>query len=225
MAVVLHGGFWKRRYGGRLNEPLCRDLAARGWAAWNVEYRRVGFRAGGGWPATFADVAAAIDHLAVLERELPLDLGRVVTIGHSAGGHLALWAAARPGLPAGAPGARPVVPVTHAVAQAGVSDLEEAARLELGGGAVRRLLGGLPAERPEPYALGSPLARLPLGVPQLLVHGEEDDTVPVALSRRYAEAAGAAGDEVDLVTLPGAGHFEHLDPGSEAWKIVTDWLP
>ena len=182
-------------------------------------------RAGGGWPATFADVAAAIDHLAVVEGELPLDLDRVVTIGHSAGGHLALWAGARPGLPDGAPGARPAVRVTHAVAQAGVSDLGEAARLGLGGGAVRRLLGGTPVERPEPYALGSPLERLPLGVPQLLVHGEEDDTVPVALSRRYAQAAAASGDRVDLSTLPGVAHFEHIDPSSQAWKIVTDWLP
>ncbi len=225
VAVVLHGGFWKHRYGRSLNEPLCRDLAARGWAAWNVEYRRVGGRAGGGWPGTFADVAAAVDELAVLAREVPLDLGRVVTIGHSAGGHLALWAAARPGLPDGSPGAGPAVTVTHAVAQAGVSDLVEAARLDRGGGAVRRLLGGLPEERREAYALGSPLARLPLGVPQLLVHGEEDDTVPAALSRRYAEAAAAAGDEVELVALPGVGHYEHLDPASEAWKIVTDWLP
>jgi acetyl esterase/lipase len=225
VAVVLHGGFWKRRYDRHLNDALCRDLAARGWAAWNVEYRRVGFRGGGGWPATFSDVAAAVDHLAVLDRELPLDLGRVVAIGHSAGGHLALWAAARTGLPGGAPGAGPIVSVTHAVAQAGVSDLAEAARLELGGGAAGRLLGGTPVERPELYALGSPRARLPLGVPQLLVHGEKDDTVPVRLSRWYAEAAAAAEDEVELVTLPGVGHFEHLDPGSGAWKIVTDWLP
>ena len=213
VAVVLHGGFWKQRYDRHLMDGLCRDLAGRGWAAWNVEYRRVGLHGGGGWPETFADVAAAIDHLAAMDG---LDLGRVVTIGHSAGGHLALWVAARPGLPAGAPGAEPRVRVTHAAAQAGVSDLAEAARLGLGGGAAERLTRG----RPEAYELGSPRARLPLSVPQLLVHGTGDDTVPVGMSRDYA----AATDEAELVEY-GGGHYEHIDPASEAWRAVVEWLP
>lgn len=211
VAVVLHGGFWKERYDRHLMDELCADLAARGWAAWNVEYRRVG--GGGGWPETFVDVAAAVDHLAGVDG---LDLGRVVTIGHSAGGHLALWAAARPGLSGGAPGAGPRVRVTHAVAQAGVTDLVEAARLGLGGGVAEGLTGG----RAEAYELGSPRARLPLGVPQLLVHGTGDDTVPVAMSREYAAATG----EAELVEYAG-GHYEHLDPRSEAWKAVVEWLP
>ena len=213
VAVVLHGGFWKQRYDRHLMDPLCRDLAARGWAAWNVEYRRLGLRGGGGWPATFTDVAAAIDHLRSVDG---LDLGRVVALGHSAGGHLAFWAAARPGLPARAPGTDPAVRVTYAVAQAGVVDLVGASRLGLGGGAAERLTG----ERPEAYELGSPRARLPLGVPQLLVHGTDDDTVPVAMSREYAAATG----EAKLVEYAG-GHYEHLDPESEAWRAVVEWLP
>ena len=136
VAVVLHGGFWRERYDRTLMEPLCADLAESGWAAWNLEYRRVG--GGGGWPATFDDVAAGIDHLAAVAA--PLDRARVVTIGHSAGGHLALWAASR---------ARPGVAVTAAVGQAAVSDLAAVARLGLSNGAAEELLGGSPDQVPD----------------------------------------------------------------------------
>ena len=196
-AVLIHGGFWRAAYDRRLMDDLCRDLAARGWAAWNLEYRRLG--EGGGWPATFDDVDAGIGQLRASNTVL-------LAIGHSAGGHLALWAAAR-GL------------VSHAVAQAGVVDLTEAARLGLSRGVVGELVS------PELHDDTSPAAMLPLGVPQLLVHGEEDDTVPVAMSRAYHAAAVAAGDEVSLVTLPGVGHYEHLDPASDAWRAVVEWLP
>lgn len=209
VAVVLHGGFWRRRYDRTLMHPLCRDLAALGWAAWNLEYRRLGPFVRGGWPATFDDVSAGVDHLA----ELPgLDLSTVVAVGHSAGGHLALWAATREA---------PRVSVTHVVGQAAVSDLREAARLGLSGGVAGRLVG----HRDDRYPLASPAERLPLGVPQLLVHGDEDGIVPVAMSLRYYELATAAGDTVELVVLPGTGHFEHLDPRSEAWAAVRDRLP
>jgi acetyl esterase/lipase len=219
VVVVLHGGFWQAVFGRRLMNALCTDLASRGFAAWNLEYRRVGL--GGGWPATFDDVAAGIDALAGIPG---LDVARVTTLGHSAGGQLALWAAARPGLPDGAPGASPAVAVTGAVAQAGVLDLVGAAETGVGGGAVRQLLGGAPGAVADRYALASPLARVPLGVPQLLVHGERDGHVPVALSRRYAEAARAAGDDVDLVTPAGLAHMELIDPASPSWAVVVDWL-
>jgi acetyl esterase/lipase len=197
VTVLIHGGFWRAAYDRHLMDELCRDLAARGWAAWNLEYRRLGD--GGGWPETFDDVEAGIGAIGASTTQL-------LAIGHSAGGHLALWAAARR-------------LVTHAVAQAGVVDLAEAARLGLSGGVVDELVAR------ELYDRASPAAMLPLGVPHLLVHGEQDDTVPVAMSRAYGAAAVAAGDDVSLVTLPGVGHFEHLDPASDAWRAVVEWLP
>jgi acetyl esterase/lipase len=209
VAVVIHGGFWRDAYDRTLMDELCEDLAATGWAAWNLEYRRLG--GGGGWPETFDDVAAGIDHL----DRLVDDLSVVVTIGHSAGGHLALWAAARP---------EPHARVTHAVAQAGVVDLVEAARIGLSRGAAEELLGGSPSEVRERYDLASPAARLPLGVPQLLVHGGKDEIVPAAMSRAFANSAEAAGDRIELVVHDELGHFEHLDPSSAAWASVRTWL-
>jgi acetyl esterase/lipase len=197
--VVLHGGFWRDRYGLDLMDALCRDLAGRGYEAWNVEYRRLG--SGGGWPATFEDVRAA-----VRDARRPL-----VTVGHSAGGHLALWLGAEIG-------------ATLAVAQAGVVDLEEASRLGLSSNAAAALLGGTPVDVPERYAAASPAARLPLGVPQLLVHGLRDDTVPIAMSRAYASRARDAGDEIELVAAD-EGHFECLDPASESWAAIVERLP
>jgi fermentation-respiration switch protein FrsA (DUF1100 family) len=114
--------------------------------------------------------------------------------------------------------------MTHAVAQAGVVDLVDAARLGLSGGVAEELLGGSPAEVPERYELASPAARLPLGVPQLLVHGGQDEIVPAAMSRAYASSAVAASDRIELIIHEELGHFEHLDPRSEAWESVRTWL-
>ena len=271
VAVVLHGGFWRAQYGRRLMRPVCADLAARGWAAFNVEYRRLGRLSGGGFPRTLEDVAAAVDHLA----ELPahgrvgtgndpgareplqsaagdddsvrspsepgghdpgrspsaagddepasapggatraLDLSRVVAIGHSAGGHLAAWLATRE---------RARVPVTAVVAQAGVVDLRLASELGLSRGVVNRFLGGAPAIVPERCAAASPAERLPLGVPALLTHGGRDDIVPPVMSERFAAAARAAGDEVELVVVPDEGHFGHLDVENSLWRAVTEWI-
>lgn len=224
VVVLLHGGFWRVGFNRTLMNPLAHDLLDRGWAVWNVEYRRlgIGWGAGGGWPQTFADVAAAIDLLADIDA--PLDLACVVGIGHSAGGHLALWAAARAGLPAGAPGADPRVTLAGAVGQAAVSDLHAAHAARAGNGVVWRLMGGSPRRRPERYELASPAARLPLGVPQLLVHGERDRIVKVSQSIDYAAAARAAGDDVTLVVRAGDGHFEHLEADSGAWGDVVAWL-
>ncbi|HEU0337685.1 MAG TPA: alpha/beta fold hydrolase [Gaiellaceae bacterium] len=212
VVVVVHGGFWRRRWDRTTTTPLARALAMRGLLAWNIEYRRVG-QDGGGWPGTLLDVAAAVDHVT----EVPgADPGRVVAVGHSAGGHLALWLAARPRLPAGAPGAGPRVRLRGAVSLAGVCDLVRGAEDGLGDGAVAELLGGAPGEQPDRYAAASPTALLPLGVPQVLVHGGRDAIVPPGQSRGYARAASAAGDSVELVELPEADHFDvvgasHLD--------------
>jgi acetyl esterase/lipase len=199
VAVLIHGGFWKAEYGLELMDALCADLAARGWAAWNIEFRRLGN--GGGVPYTLDDVGAAIDHL----EHLPgVDLSRVVTIGHSAGGHLAAWAPTRD---------RQRVAVTAVVSQAGVLDLERALELRLSNGVVERFLRGQPSD------VASPIERLPLGVPTLLTHGGRDDIVPVEISERFARASGAS-----LVVEPDEDHFGHLDPENPLWKAVTAWL-
>jgi acetyl esterase/lipase len=225
VAVVIHGGFWQAGYGAELGAPLAADLAARGWAAWNLEYRRVG--GGGGWPATLADVAAGIDALAGAGQRAAhgrLDLARVAAVGHSAGGHLALWAASRPTLPAGTVGAAPRVRLAGAVSQAGVTDLALAAEQRLGDGAVLTLLGGTPAEWPERYRVASPIARLPAGVPVTLVHGTADAQVPIEQSRRYADAARTAGDPVTLTELAGVDHFALIDSRSSAWAVCQRHL-
>lgn len=226
VVVVIHGGFWRARYDLRLGDALVTDLAGRGFAVWNLEYRRLGLlRRGGGWPETMVDVAGGIDALAdARSGGAPLDLARVATVGHSAGGQLALWAAARGGMPEGAPGAEPRVPLAAAVAQAGVVDLIEAERLRLGGGVVRRLLGASAAAEPDRYALASPTARLPLGVPHLLVHGQRDETVPLSISEGHHARAVEAGDDCELAAIASEGHFEHLDPSSQAWAATVRWL-
>lgn len=221
VAILLHGGSWLGglRYSKLLMRPLAADLTRRGWAAWNVEYRR---GATGGWPATFEDVAAAVDLLAEA-RDPRLDLERVIAVGHSAGGQLALWAAARPRAAPGAPGREPRVRISRVVSLAGVCVMAKPARGEPTG-AIGTFLGGGPDEVPERYAEADPIGRVPLGIPTLLVHGEADDTVPVKRSREYAQAARAAGDDVKLVEIPGADHRDPIDPRGACWRAVVEWL-
>src|SRR5689334_22317867 len=218
VAVVLHGGFWRAAYGVELARPLAAELAAAGWAAIAVEYRRVGDGDGGGWPQTCADVAAALDALPGLAPGR-LDLAAVVVIGHSAGGHLAAWAAGRGRLPEGAPGAAPRVRVTAAVLQAGVLDLVLAHEQQLGAGAVRDFLGADPADVPA----ADPVRLLPTGADLLCVHGAGDETVPLSQSERYAQRAAAAGDAVEVRVVPG-DHMSVIDPTGEAFRIALDWV-
>ncbi|MDQ2716311.1 MAG: alpha/beta hydrolase [Chloroflexota bacterium] len=236
-AMLIHGGFWRVPYGLTLMNGLAEDLATRGIATWNIEYRRVG-DAGGGWPGTLLDVARAADHLGRLARIHSLDLGRVVTVGHSAGGHLACWLAARTRIAPGSPLAvadhashngysndeQRLLAVTGVMSLAGVVDLELAWRLHLGNDAVVALLGGGLNEVPTRYAAASPAALLPLGVPQVLVHGTADDRVPLQVSQAYTEAAIAAGDQAILVELAGVDHFALIDPHSQAWLACADML-
>ncbi|SFP50772.1 Alpha/beta hydrolase family protein [Geodermatophilus dictyosporus] len=221
VAVVLHGGFWRAAHGVELARPLAADLAGAGWAAVAVEYRRVG--SGGGWPATLEDVAAAFDALPDLPEAARLDLTEVAVVGHSAGGHLAAWAAGRGRLPDGAPGAGPRVRVTAAVLQAGVLDLVRAAEQRLGRGATQEFLGGEPGEVPDRYAGADPVRLLPTGADVLCVHGTGDDVVPLEQSERFAVAAGAAGDRVVVRPVPG-GHLELIDPSGEQWAPAREWL-
>lgn len=230
VVILVHGGYWRARYGLDLMDRLGDDLASRGVASWNIEYRRVG-EPGGGWPGTFVDVAAAADQLRTIAAEYNVDLARVVAIGHSAGGHLALWLAARRRVAPGALGDGDVAPLTGPVAlpltgvisQAGVADLTDGWRRDLSNGAVADLLGGAPEEVPERYAAANPARLLPLGLPQVLVHGEGDDIVPLALSRDYAAAAREAGDDARFRPVPG-DHFDIIDPTTPAWAAIIDEL-
>ena len=206
VVVVIHGGFWKAAYDHMLGQPLARALADDGWTAWNIEYRRVGN--GGGTPQTFDDVAAAIDALADVE---DLDLSTVVTLGHSAGGHLAVWAADRKD---------PQVAVTHAISQAGVLDLVMSERLGLGGGAAAALLGHVPGRRD---ARWDPQQQIPLGVPVWCVHGVDDTIVPLGQSEGYVVDARAAGARAEVIRVPG-DHFAVIDPASEAWAATVEVL-
>jgi acetyl esterase/lipase len=219
VVVLVHGGFWRAQFTKPLMTRMAKALAERGWAAWNIEYRRLGpLGGGGGWPATFCDVGAAVDHLARVDG---VDLSRVVTCGHSAGGHLGVWAAARHRLPSGAPASPPVVQPVAAVSLAGILDLSEADRLDLGGGAASLLLGGHAAQLPDVYAQASPAELLPLGIPQVVVHGNLDTAVPQAMSVAYVERARAAGDDVDYLGLAGVGHRELIDPRGPVWNALV----
>jgi acetyl esterase/lipase len=216
VVVLIHGGFWRPLYSKRLMHGMAGAIVDQGWVAYNIEYRRVGALGSGGWPATFQDVSAAIDALDTVEG---IDPSRVITCGHSAGGHLALWAGGDrvTALSHSAPRIRPAL----AVSLAGVVDLVVAARMRLGGGAVQALMGGEPEEFPDRYRLGSPAALLPLGLPQVLVHGLQDGTVPSSLSADYVELARQRGDAATYLPLPDAGHMEMIDPKSRAFDHVA----
>jgi acetyl esterase/lipase len=206
LVLVIHGGFWKAEYGAEYGAPLAEDLVRRGWAAANVEYRRVGN--GGGTPETFDDVSAAIDALADVT---DLDLSTVVTLGHSAGGHLAAWAAGRED---------PRVPVTHVISQAGVLDLVMADRLGLGTGAAAALLGHTPG--PDD-ARWDPQQQIPLPVPVWCVHGVDDPIVPIGQSEGYVVDAQAAGAQAEIVRVEG-DHFVVIDPTDPAWDAQLEIL-
>lgn len=218
--ILVHGGFWRAEYALDLMDGLAASIASAGWAAWNVEYRRVG--AGGGYPETFDDVAAAVDHLA--GADLPIDLDRVAIVGHSAGGHLAVWAASRGSLAPGTDWADPLVRPGLAVSQAGVLDLVDCAAQGVGGSACRDLVGGMPDEVPERYARTSPAALAPTDATVVAVHGTADTIVPLRQSERYVAAAEAVGGRARLRTVEGADHFDVIDPDHEAWAVVLEEL-
>jgi acetyl esterase/lipase len=204
LAVVVHGGAWKATYNLIHTGHLCLALGKAGIATWNVEYRSRG-DVGGTWPGAGTDVAAAVSFLPELAERYPLDADRVVLVGHSAGGQLALWAAKQAQLPV--------------VALAAVSDLRESADRVGPAGAVASFMGGAPNDVPDRYAEASPFDLLPLGVRQILVHGTNDAEVPYAMSERYVEAAA---DEAELISFKGAGHFEPIDPQAREWPQTLD---
>ena len=221
VVIVIHGGCWQTPWAMDDVRSLAAALTAEGLATWSLEYRRVG-DPGGGWPGTFEDVARGADHLRSVARAHRLDLGRVVALGHSAGGQLALWLAARHKLPRDSPlwtrlaprrcGASSRSPASPTCARprprrsaATRSRSSWAGRRPIGAGRVRE---------------SSPIELLPLGVPQRLVCGALDSLVPNELSRRYQAAARRAGDAVTLEVVDGVGHFELVDPDEHRWPAV-----
>lgn len=219
VAMLIHGGFWRNPYDLTLMRPLAHDLVQRGIAVWNIEYRRIGDE-GGAWPGTLLDVAQAADYLGTIVSTYRLNPQRVITIGHSAGGQLAFWLAGRQRLPEKSLIRTDTKPLTlrGAISLAGVVDLVQSERLHLGKNATRELLGGKPMQFPKRYAEASPAALLPLEIPQILVHGTIDDRVPLLVSQEYAQKARFAGDQVTLIELADATHFDIIDPASLAWQ-------
>src|SRR5690242_4251981 len=205
-AMFVHGGFWRARYDLKYAGFICSALTRAGLISWNLEYRRVS-NPGGGWQGSFEDVTAGYQFLKQLAGKHPVDLKRIVVLGHSAGGQLALSLAGRQNS-------------IHAVASlAGVVDLRRAWELHLGRGAAAEFLGGTPAEVPEHYREASPI-ELEIGCRQLLIHGVRDDTVPVDMSRDYARQKRQRIENVGLLEIPEAGHFEIVDPRSSVWAEV-----
>ncbi|MCE7008827.1 alpha/beta hydrolase [Kibdelosporangium philippinense] len=249
VVLLLHGGYWTALFDRYQMVPLAEDLVTHGYAVWNVEYRRLG-EDGAGWRGTFLDVAAAVDALADLSPAV--DPSRVLVVGHSAGGHLAGWVAHRSLLPSDAPGANPRVIPLGAVSLAGIldlaagdadraghdltdpntpppagapveprADLIPAVSKLLGEGAINALLGGHSDSVPDRYAVTSPAELDDSGVPLLVIHGTADDVVPPRYSRDYVAAKGA---DAKYVEIPGANHFDVINPATETWKIARPWL-
>jgi acetyl esterase/lipase len=220
VALTIHGGFWRAQYGLDHIAGLSAALSSAGVAVWNIEYRRLG-DPGGGWPGTFTDVGQAADHIRELARLYQLDLKRAAAVGHSAGGHLALWLAGRHWIACASPlyTAQPIE-LSLVVALAPVADLKRAYQLNLSNGVVQQFLGA-PEEHTDRYRAASPAEMLPLRVRQTLVHGTQDHIVPIEISRSYREAAVKAGDQVELIEHDGAGHFEVVDPQTvEGQKVI-----
>lgn len=211
VVVVIHGGCWLNAFDYEHITRLAQGFADAGIAAWTIEYRRVGDK-GGGWPGTFDDVGAGADHLRALAKKNPLDLKRVVALGHSAGGHLALWLATRD--------AKKPLKLAGVVGLAAISDLKTYSEGPSSScnSVVEKLMGGAAAAVPGRYAQGSPMQRLPLKIPARLIHGDLDSIVPLRQSENFVEAA--QNENVRLTTVAGAGHFELVSVQSSTWRTV-----
>ena len=229
LVVFFHGGWWKSEYDLGYAGRLCADLKQHGIAVWSVEYRRVG-STGGGYPTTFQDAATGFDFAATLAKSYPLDLSRVVTMGHSAGGHLAFWIAGRhhidPHSDLYQP--RPQVPLRAAIALAGAVDLR--LTIDLSGyftfahdkQEVFDLMGGRPSALPDRYKAGNPGDLLPFNIPQVVIQGNDDDQIPPELPARWSELSRRSGDKVSVTMIPRADHFDIVDPESRAWGTVRE---
>ncbi len=219
---VIHGGFWQSAYDLSHIGHLCAAFTHVGIITCNIEYRRLG-NTGGGWPGTFQDLGLATDYvLETLSSDPRVDSAKRAVIGHSAGGHLALWLVSRHRIPKDSPlHSAEKYRLGSAVALAGVCDLRNAWKQRLGNGVVARLMGGAPDQYPDRFDAGSPIELLPSGSKQVLIHGTADNIVPISQSERFVERAEQLGEQPTLVKLEGVGHFELIDPESDAWSTVA----
>jgi acetyl esterase/lipase len=227
LVIFIHGGWWKSEYDLTYAGHLCAALKSVGVATWSIEYRRVG-STGGGWPTTFQDVATACNYVATLAKSYPVDLNRVIAMGHSAGGHLAFWLGGRHHIPETSPiyAPQPRVALRGMIALAGAVDLR--LTCDLSGyftfahdkHEVYSLMGGSPVEFEDRYRAGDPGDLLPLVAPQILIQGSEDDQIPPQLPERWAEMARRHGSTVAVTIIPVADHFDVVDPESKAWGTV-----
>ena len=226
VVLMVHGGCWQTEIADRrIMNWIADDLRRRGIAVWNIDYRGVD-RTGGGYPGTFLDAAAAADSLPTHAARHQLDLDRLVAIGHSAGGHLALWLAARPRLPAGSPlrGADPL-PIGSVISLGGLPDLEEAARPPgsgCGTEVIARLVGAAALDRSDVFADTSVPRLAPLGVRQILINGRQDRIIPTAYAEGYAAPMRAAGDDVRVRMIDRTGHVELVAPDTAAWAAAVE---
>lgn len=230
VVILIHGGCWDASIlvaTFRSFAPLADALKADDIATWNIEYRRLG-QTGGGWPGTYQDVATAVDHLRTIAVEHRLDLNRVVVLGHSAGGHLAMWVAARSRLPKDSPlYISDPLPISGVINLAGTADMEAFIPFEMsccGSAVVERMLGGTRAKFPERYLQSSAIHMLPLGIPQIIVWGEQDTCLPASLGENYTEAAKQAGDSVLFLTFPALGHFEIASYLWPTWPVIRSGI-
>ena len=224
LVVLIHGGCFKAAYASLSDlRAMADSLKADGIASWNVEYRRLG-QSGGGWPGTYLDVGRAVDHVRSLAPQYHLDLGRVVIVGHSAGGHLAMWAGARSRLATTsslyAPNPLAIRGVVDLAGPVDMSANVQGYEALCGDTVITSLLGGTPAQVPERYAQASAIKLLPLGVPQVLVLGTREEFVPLPFAEAYVRAARLAGDSIRLLVIPGVGHFEIASPRSSTWPQI-----
>lgn len=210
LVMNIHGGFWRAAYDLSHAGHLCAALTDKGLITWNLEYRRVG-NPGGGWPGTFEDIRNAYRYAPQLAKKYAVDVNKVVVMGHSAGGELALCLAARePSL-------------KRVVSLAGVVDLQQAYQLHLSNDAVSAFLGGTPGEVPEHWAEADPMKlSIPHSTVQWLIHGAADDVVPSYFSRNYTQTKQQVGADAHYLEISTAGHYELIDPRSRAWAKVQD---
>jgi len=224
-AILIHGGCWQSIASLQYFDRVAEAITAMGVVTWNIEYRPVDVE-GGGWPGTFLDVANGVDKLRDIALEYDLGMERVITLGHSAGGHLALWAAGRPRVADNSElYVEDPLPVGGVVSLAGIPELRRYRALDpptCGEGIVDRLMGGGPRQVPDRYLHGSPFQMLPLNVAQIHITGRNDDIVPFRQVSRYNYESQSAGDDSQLIVVDDAGHYEVVWPGTEAWARVEE---